>query len=101
MTNKKQGQKALAKERIDVLFKEAKKNPEKAKRYVGLAAKLGERHRIHMPKEIKRKTCKHCHALLKPGVNCTVRLSKKRGAHIVVHCSDCEGVMRIPYKSKP
>jgi len=97
----KKEEKSLAKERIDVLFNAAKKRPSEGKKYVELAAKIGERHRVHLPKELKRKTCKHCRAYLKPGVNCTIRLSKKRGSHIVVHCEECDGIMRIPYKSKP
>lgn len=43
---------------------------------------------------IKRTTCKHCHALLIPGVTARVRVRRKRERHIVVTCLDCRMVRR-------
>lgn len=43
---------------------------------------------------IKRTTCKHCHALLIPGVTARVRVRRKRERHIVVTCLDCRTVRR-------
>lgn len=43
---------------------------------------------------IKRTTCKHCHALLVPGVTATVRVRRKREKHIVVTCVGCKTMRR-------
>ncbi len=94
-------QKAIAKERIETLFSEAgkifKKNSNLSKRYVELARNIGMRYRVRIPKEFKRLYCKNCHAYLKPGVNCTVRLSQKRFPKVVITCNECGAVMRYPY----
>lgn len=56
-------QQDIAKERIQVLFdlaeKEFKKYPERSRRYVQLARKIGLRYNVRLPKEIKRSFCKN------------------------------------------
>jgi ribonuclease P protein subunit RPR2 len=94
-------QKDLAKERIETLFGEADRcfhdYPEKSHRYIGLARRIGMRYRTRMPPHLKRKFCKHCYSYLRPGVNCTFRLSQKRYPKVVITCKECGKVMRIPY----
>lgn len=95
-------QKSIARERIDLLFEEADKRfeekPDYSHRYVNLAREIGMRYRVRLPKELKRKYCKHCHKYLKPGVNAKIRFNQKRFPHIVITCEECGGVKRIPYK---
>lgn len=95
-------QKQTAKERIEILLKEAEnvfdENPERAHEYVKKARTIGMRYRIRLPKEFRRRICRNCYHYLKPGVNCTVRLSQKRQSKKIVTCKDCGEVMRYPYK---
>ena len=90
----------IAKERIEILFslaeKYAKTMPERAKRYIELAIKIGMRCNVPIPKNLKRRFCKRCHAFLTPGLNCRVRTRKDKQA-VVVKCLECGNIMRYPY----
>ena len=91
-------QKIIAKERIAKLFKLAEeafpKNPERSNRYVELARKIAMKYNIRIPKELKRRFCKHCYTYLVPGVNCRVRTKKGK---VVYYCFNCKKYMRFPY----
>lgn len=88
--------KEIAKERIKELFKEAENNPKMANRYVQLARKIAGKARIRMPREYKRRFCKHCHHYLKSGKNARIRTRNKT---LVIYCLDCKKYTRIPLKS--
>tara|TARA_B100002003_G_C13698576_1_gene351526 strand:+ start:161 stop:487 length:327 start_codon:yes stop_codon:yes gene_type:complete len=98
----KQTLKELARERIEQLFDHAisifRQNPDGAKQAVKRAREVGMKYRVHIPKKYKRKYCKNCGAFLKPGVNCIVRLNQKKQSHVVITCTGCGAVRRIPYK---
>jgi len=91
----------IAEERIEILFdlaeKEFKQHPERSKRYVQLARKIGLRYNVRLPKEIKRKFCKKCNSLLIPSVTSKVRIDSKTKA-ITIKCLNCEKTYRYPYK---
>lgn len=91
----------IAKERIEILFslaeKEFKKHPERSRRYVELARKIGLRYNVRLSKDEKRKFCKNCNTLLKPGISSKVRLDKST-RNINVLCMNCKKVSRYPYK---
>jgi len=93
-------QEQIAQERMRILLdlagKESEKNPERAKRHVQLARRIGTRYNIKFPKELKRKFCKKCNIYLVPGRNSTVRACRKRQA-MEVHCLSCGHVARFPY----
>jgi len=93
-------QQNIAKERIQILFdlaeKEFKKYPERSRRYVQLARKIGLRYNVRLPKEIKRKFCRKCDSLLLPGRSCTVRLDSKKRA-LTIKCLNCNKIYRYPY----
>lgn len=80
----------LALERIYRLFElaeqEFEKHPERSKRYVELAKKIGERNRVKIPKEFKEKYCKKCGTYLKKGKN--AELIKENGFERIV-CKEC------------
>lgn len=88
-----------ARERIEKLFEEARKtfrkNSKLADRYVTLARKIAMKTRISIPREFKRKFCKHCYKYLQPGVNCRVRNHKSR---IIYYCMECKKYMRFQLK---
>lgn len=91
--------KKLALERVNQLFSEAdsvfKEDPKRANRYVQLARKIAMKMNLKLPKEIKRKFCKHCYSYLKPGVNSRVRNYKSR---ITIYCNNCKNFTRIQIK---
>jgi ribonuclease P protein subunit RPR2 len=86
-------------ERIVTLFDEAEASFSKDRalsdRYVQLALKISTSYKVRLPIELKKRFCKHCHAYLKPPVNCTIRLNKGK---LVYRCQGCDGCMRFPYK---
>jgi len=91
--------KKIAEERIDILFKEAKamfnKDKKLANRYVALARKIAMKYKVRIPKELKRRFCKHCYSYLMPGKNCRVRT---REGKVVYYCLECKKYIRFPYK---
>lgn len=83
--------KKIALERIKVLFKEAKNNPEKADRYVKLARKIAMKVNLPIPKTYKRKFCKHCYKYFQKG-NYRVRTRSKM---VVYTCYSCKKFMKF------
>ena len=94
-------QTGIAKERMEILLrlakKEARTHPDRSRRYVQLARKIGMRYNVRLPAEWKRKFCKSCGTLLKPGVTCTRR--KEEGATII-KCEKCNRIYRYPSRRK-
>lgn len=93
-------QQQIARERIEILFsladKEFRKYPERSKRYVQLARKIGLRYNIRFGKDMKTKFCKNCNSLLKPGISSKVRLDSKTRT-IMVKCLNCNKTYRYHY----
>lgn len=84
----------IAKERIDILFKQVKLEPEMANRYVELARKIAMKARISIPSKYKRMFCKYCNTYFQKG-NYKIRL-KKGTKHY--WCLTCKRLTRVPYK---
>jgi len=88
----------LAKQHIHDLFKEAKAiykiDKKLANRYVFLARKIAMKFKVKIPKEYKRRFCKHCYTYLVPGDNCKVRTSR---GNVVYYCYSCKKYMKIGY----
>ena len=95
-------QKEIAMERIGILFvlakKELGKNPERSRRYVELARKIGMRYNVRFSKELKKSFCKNCNTLLIPGKTSQVRIQSKTKS-IVVRCKNCDSVYSRKYQS--
>ena len=98
-TKNKAISKNIAQERIEYLFELAKNelcsNPEKSQRYVWLARKIGMRHRVSIPAELKRNLCKQCGSLLVAGLNSRRRI---KDGNIIITCLKCGGLKRYPFK---
>ena len=94
-------QKKIAEERIEILFnlakKEIRKNPERSKRYVELARKIGMRYNVRIAKQLKRTFCKVCNTILIPGRTSSVRIDSKTKS-IIVKCRNCDALYRQKYK---
>ncbi len=88
--------KEIAFERIKILFEEAKKakSQKLADRYVELARRIAMKARLRMPREFKRRFCKHCHSYFVLGKNIRIRL---RGKKVIYYCLRCKKYMRFPY----
>ena len=80
---------------FELAEKEFEEHPERSERYVQLIRHISMRNRVSIPREIKRRICKHCYAFLVPGVNARYRLKE---GHILVSCERCGKEMRYPYK---
>jgi len=90
----------IAKERIEILFglaeKEFSKHPERSRRYIELARKIGLRYNIRLSKEQKRKFCKNCNSLLIPGKTSQVRIKSDKRT-VTTKCLNCNRIYRYPY----
>ncbi len=89
----------MASQRIDRLFgmaeKACRERPDLADRYVDIARRISMRHRVSIPRELKRNVCKDCYSYLRPGSNARVRAD---GRNVVITCLKCGGIRRYPYK---
>jgi len=96
-------QQKIAKERIQILFRLAKKefkaHPERSRRYIELARKIGLRYNIRFSKQLKRRFCKKCNTLLKPGTSSQTRIKSKKKI-VEVKCLKCGKIYRYPYVKK-
>jgi ribonuclease P protein subunit RPR2 len=96
--------KQIARQRIQILFGQAKQvyknNHELAMQYVKSARRIAMAARIQLPVEFRRQTCKNCNALLMVGSNCRVRVKQKREPHVVITCLNCGNQTRIMLKTK-
>ena len=101
MVIKPDWQKKIAEERIQILFSLAKKEmsrkPERSKRYIELARKIGQRFNVRLAKEMKRTFCKECNTILVPGKTSKVRIDSKT-KNIVIKCENCNTIYRYKYK---
>ena len=81
---------------VNNLFDQAKiifnKNPDLSNRYINLARKAAMRFNLRIPKNLKRKFCRHCYSYIVPGKNCRVRIHKSR---IIYYCFNCKNYMRF------
>lgn len=86
----------IARERIEILFNLAQKEKDKKlrDRYAELILKIAQKVRMKLPRKIKRRICKYCHAFLIPGVNLRVRTWKGK---VIYHCLECKHYMRFPF----
>ncbi len=98
------GIKQIARQRIQILFEQAKQvcktNPQLAMQYIKSARKIAMAAKIRLPVEFRRETCKNCDALLVQGYNCRVRIKQKRQPHTVITCLNCGNQTRIMLSKK-
>ena len=96
---KKEKQKTIAIERIEILFQQAKeifsKNKTLANRYIHLARSIAMKYKISIPTPLKRRFCRHGYSFLMPGKNLRVRARKGK---IVYYCLKCKKFMRFLHK---
>ena len=92
--------KKIASERIARLFEEAEttKDIELKDRYVELARKIAQKANARMPRNFKRRYCKHCYSYFIPSKTCSVRITKKKMVSIL--CFKCRNRTRIPFISE-
>lgn len=96
--NKKQLQQ-LALTRVKEFFKEAQHifptHPHLADRYIQIARKTAMKVNLKLPRELKRRFCKHCYAYFVPGKTCRIRIHKSR---VTYYCVACKKYMRFMLK---
>lgn len=94
----KKDAKGIAKDRIDRLFELAEKeafsgNTRRSKRYVSLALRMGERHKVRSSH--KRTYCGSCYSYFIPPRNVRVRTGRGR---VSMTCLECGSIQRYPLK---
>ena len=97
----KKTQKIIARRRINQLFLLAEKYAlsgrlNLANRYVEIARKISMRNLASIPREYKRRFCKHCYRYLLPHVTCRVRIHRGK---LIIYCHNCKKYTRIPLKN--
>jgi len=92
----KQAKVKLALEEIKQLFANAEKNFSKADRCIAVARKTAMKHNIKLPRELKRKYCKHCYSYLTSKNSRT----RTRDGKLVIFCMKCKKFTRIPLSGK-
>ncbi len=70
------------------------KDQQKGKLIIQKARKLAMKHRIKLPKELKRQYCAHCYTFFIPGKNYRVRTAEGR---VVYTCLCCGKHTRFSY----
>ncbi|MAG77876.1 ribonuclease P [archaeon] len=101
MKTTKQEKQKIARERIKILFQQAKdifpKNPKRANRYIELARKVAMKTNLRLTKPQKRKFCSHCYQYLQTGTNARIRTRDKK---LIIYCQTCKKYTRIPLSPK-
>jgi ribonuclease P protein subunit RPR2 len=84
-------------ERLTALAREAAtiEAVDVSRRYVRLARRIAERHRLTLPSSLARNHCTNCDVYLLPGV--TVRIRVHRG-RLIYTCLECKHIHRYPYE---
>jgi ribonuclease P protein subunit RPR2 len=92
----------VVRERISILFQlaeeELKSHPERARRYVSLARKLGMKYNVRFSPKLKRRFCKRCGTLWIPGYNLKVRVNSRKG--MMEYRCECGAVRNFPLHPK-
>ena len=83
--------KHISLERMYRLFELAEQEfaekPERSRRYVKIARKIGTRNKVTLPEEFKLQFCKNCGAFLKQGKNAELRIEKGMRKLTCMECS--------------
>ncbi|MCX6798980.1 MAG: ribonuclease P [Candidatus Diapherotrites archaeon] len=86
----KNARQEIALERIWRLFELAEQEfescPERSKRYIELARRIGSRNKATIPAELKKRYCKKCGAFLVKGKNAEMREEEK---WVEITCREC------------
>ena len=83
-------------ERIYRLFElagqEFSKRPERSRRYIELARKIGTKNKVKIPKELRKSFCKKCGSFLNQGTNSS---AEKQGTMLIITCKECGFVRKM------
>ncbi|NHI93540.1 MAG: hypothetical protein EAX96_13720 [Candidatus Lokiarchaeota archaeon] len=96
--------KKIAAQRIELLLNLAEEqilkhhDKDKSRRYAYLAKRISMKSNVKIPQELKRRICSNCHIYLVPGINCRVRINKRRSPHVVHTCLECNHKKRYVIK---
>lgn len=93
--------KKIALERIwrlmELAEKEFSKKPERSQRYIDLMNKVAQKNRVRIPRELKLKFCRKCHAFLKKGKNVSL---EKKPPFLILTCQECNYSRKMSLKPK-
>jgi len=96
--------KEIAGRRIENLYQLADEqmnsDPVLAQKYATLARNIALRMNVKIPERYSKRICIHCKQLLRPGINCRVRIRSKPTPHVAIFCKNCRKFMRKNLKYK-
>lgn len=72
-------------------------HPQRSARYIALLRAISKKHKVTLPRGLKKGICKECNMPLIPGKNATVRT---RNASVVVTCGNCGAIKRYPFRKE-
>ena len=92
--------KVIAKSRINKLFQSAEENAfsgdlHLSNRYIEIARKISMKYLTPIPRQYKRRFCKHCYTYHLPNVNCRIRIHRGK---TIIYCHNCKKYTRFPIK---
>jgi ribonuclease P protein subunit RPR2 len=102
LRDKKEQVKEVARERIEILVKNAlrEKDIKLAGRQAALAKKMVMRHRVRMPYEARQLFCKKCKAFIVPGRTARVRVGRAGAKAVRITCALCGHTYRKILKAR-
>ena len=71
-------------------------HPERSKKYVELARKIGKRYNVRFTKEEKRSFCKKCNQFLIQNKTSEIEINSRKKL-IIIKCTNCGNIYRYPY----
>ena len=84
-------------ETIAKLFETAQHSPQEiADKNVHKARRMAQKANIRLPRELKRRFCKHCNTHLTTGTNARIRT---RNGYLVIYCFTCKKYTKQGLKS--
>lgn len=90
----------IARERIIILFEEARKkfeeDPNLSNRYVEIANRIGEKTQTPIPQRFNKSYCSKCESYWNLGINCDVVFNRKK-RKIDYKCQECGEVNTYAY----
>ena len=91
-------QRKIALERMRILINSAVSNartdPQLSRRHAMLARRIGTRHNIRMPYELRIVFCKKCKSFIAPGIDSRIRVGRSAVKSVRITCSLCGHVYR-------
>jgi ribonuclease P protein subunit RPR2 len=90
--------KKIALERMEILInnamENARTNPDLSEKYGQLARRIGTKHNVRMPYNLRIVFCKKCKSFIAPGINSKIRMGRSSVKSVRISCNFCGHIYR-------